>query len=42
MMKELKKALDEIKDRKKILELKEIISKLRNKKLQLIRNENNS
>lgn len=32
-MKELKKALDEIKDRKKILELKEIISKLRNKKL---------
>ena len=30
MMKELKKALEEIKDRQKILELKEIISKVRN------------
>lgn len=31
MMKELKKVLEEIKDREKILELKEMISKIRNK-----------
>ena len=31
MMKKLKKALEEIKDREKILELKEMISKIRNK-----------
>lgn len=30
-MKKLKKALEEIKDREKILELKEMISKIRNK-----------